>query len=158
MSDSRFESACEFERRCREPNFFRDIEHARAILKPILECAFPGTSACRQFLIDYDLRGVGYSSGDPFDDMSPGEWLRSLGIDTKENSMGVFKHARAHEFEWQCLKKFTGPAARQHLMVGYACADPQADYAAWGELLDRWQKEFLECYEGIPLGAGGPQG
>ena len=144
MGNGRSETVREFEWRCQEPDFFRDTERARAVLKPILERAFPGTGACQQFLMEYDIRGVGYSEGDPYPDVSPKEWLVSLGIDTFQSRVGIFEEKWAQGFEQKCLRRFVTLRER-HPMLGVG-VERFADEAVWRALLAAWEKEFREHY------------
>ena len=62
---------------CLRVDFFKDTDRARRKLSAVLASPyFSGTESCREFLLVFDIRGVGYNEDDPaLPDVSPQEWL-----------------------------------------------------------------------------------
>ena len=129
---------------CMNPHFFEKTEDARTILMS-LRVSFLGTDACWDFLMEYDIRGVGYGTGDPaLPDMLPAQWLASLGIDPAQNQRGIFDPDYVVKFEEERLRRYS--AGERHWMVGKAVGDPTADILKWNQLISRWEYEFLARY------------
>ena len=137
-------SAREFYDLCTAPDFFKETETARKILALARIC-FLGTDACWDFLMEYDIRGVGYGTGDPvLPDILPTQWLASLGIDLAQNQWGIFDPDYARKFEEERLRRYSG--GERHWMVGKCVSDSGADIRNWDQLVWRWQNEFSAHY------------
>lgn len=141
-------TARNFSDMCLKPRFFsaENAERMRRGLELFFMLPwFYGTAACKRFLLEYDIRDVGYAVNDPFPNISPQEWLTSLGIDIAKGKAGIFDAEGVEQYEQKQLRRYKWRC--EHLkMLGYQCADPQADIAEWGKLLDQWEKEFKEKY------------
>ncbi len=134
-----------FAAQCNAPEFFKDTMRARAELRELLDSdAFQGTDACRRFILEYDIRGVGYGTDAFLSDTSPTEWLERLGINLTANEYGIFDENGARDYEQRMLRIYAG-LRKRHLMVGVG-VPKEADIASWDALLKDWGREYQERY------------
>ena len=137
--------AQEFAERCLRFDFFKAAEDARVSLAILLDSSFPGTESCRTFILEYDVRSVGYATNDFFPDTSPAEWLELLGIDLEKGRAGIFDPVFVREFERRKLRLYAGMNKR-HPMVGFGVPNRLADIQRWEALIREWEREFQSHY------------